>query len=73
MYWKELEEPIILRPPLQSFIEKDDLQYVNSMAKTKTLDLSNLKFGTGNYYRRDDDDDPNGGDQFNLPHNNPIL
>lgn len=67
-----MEEPIILRAPLQSYIEKDDLEYVNSLSKKRTFDLSGLKFNTGNYQKREDDDDPDQGGNFNF-HNNPIV
>ena len=66
-----MEEPIILRGPLQSFIEKDDMEYIKSVSKKKTLDLSGLKFNTGNF-RRDDDDEGNGG-MMDFHQNNPIV
>lgn len=71
---------MILRPPLQNYIDKDDMEYAKFLAKGSNggfgnIDLSLLKFATGNYMKRDDDDDgsnnPYGGN--GIGGNNPIM
>ena len=63
----------MFRPNLLSFIEKDDVDYVKSISNKGKIDLSMLKFSTGNYYKKDDEDQNNPYGGMGGFGNNPIM
>jgi hypothetical protein len=65
---------LLLRPPLQSFVEKNDLEFINLMAKSQAkIDFSKFKIPTGNFMKPQDEDDDNHSNGLGGFSNVPIM